>query len=148
MTDITAGKGLRQIPLGSGRDTMVRELGKADAEDRDNAEGMVCEHYYYKKADVTFTFTSPEKRLTMITTASPRYRLAGSIRCGMPQRKVLDTVRDLRWGKPRTETVREQGEVPALLYSWPQRGVDLWFEKGRLALLQVSPVADEEPGSQ
>jgi len=136
---IEPGKGLGKIRFGIGRADLIGMLGEPDAVDKNEEEGVVCEHFYYEDMDASFTFSEDEgDRLLVITVASPAYSIAGRLFVGLSRGEAALVFHALRWDEPIIDTLSEPGNA-SLVYTFEKFGLDIWFDDDILSGFQMSP---------
>ena len=133
---VIPGRGLGNILFGIPKEKLVELLDEPDALDESNEDGDVCEHYYYDDLDIAFTFSSAEdNKLLVITIGNPQYLVAEKLHVGMEMEEALLEIENLKWEAADIEEV-EDGN---LIFTFDEKGVDLWFEEGILTGFQLTP---------
>jgi hypothetical protein len=136
---IEPGRGLGKIQFGISRAELINILDEPDAIDKNEEEGVSCEHYYYEDMDASFTFSEDEgDRLLIITTGNPAYSIAGKLHVGLSRGEATLIFRELEWNDPQIDTLSEPGNT-SLIYAFEKLGLDIWFDDDVLSGFQMSP---------
>ena len=136
---IEPGWGLGKIRFGISRADLTDILGEPDAKDKNEEEGVVCEHFYYEDMDASFTFSDDEgDRLLVITIGSSAYSIAGRLFVSLSRGEAVHIFQEFGWEQPLVDTLSEPGNT-SLVYTFEKIGLDIWFDDDVLSGFQMSP---------
>lgn len=144
---IKIGEGLGEITFGNTREQVLKILGEPTEKDVYNAsedDDYQTEDWHYDEIEVSLSFDEEDNfRLTTIATSSPEFVLNNKNLIGLSFDEVMKETEQLELGDNVLDDYSEENENTKLL-SYPNAGLNLWFEDDVLSEIQFAVLWKDE----
>lgn len=145
--EIKIGEGLGEIIFGNTREQVLKILGNPTEKDVYNAsedDDYQTEDWHYDEIEVSLSFDEEDNfRLTTIATSSPEFVLNNKNLIGLSINEVLKETEQLELGDNVLDDYSEENENTKLI-SYPNAGLNLWFEDEVLSEIQFAVLWKDE----
>jgi hypothetical protein len=138
---VRPGIGLGELLFGVSRDVVRGHLGEPDEVDEDYLCPCPEVRWHYEDLGLTASFDGEEGfRLWSLRVTSEEAGLFGHRLIGCPEGRVRSVLGRMGLG-PVEEELLEFSDHPSLGWlRYPDRGLDFWFQEGRLDSIQWNPL--------
>ena len=145
--DIKIGKGLGKLTFGNSRDYVLKALGKPTEKEVYNAsedDDYQTEDWHYDDIEVSLSFDEEDNwKLTTIATSSAQISLGGKFLIGLSLEETMKETEKMELGENMLEDFSEGNENTKLV-SYPNSGLNLWFEDDELSEIQFAVLWKDE----
>ena|ERR1035438_8930530 len=144
--EIVLGRGIGEIILGMTKDELAGILGEPDEIDTfEEIEKKDWESYRYDILNCSFTFDPDhEDRLIEISIDNEYFHIGHFIRIGVRQEEIVSKRLEEKYGNYMIKDMGDEEFPTRELMSFDDVGLNLWFDFGRVSIIQISILTSKD----